>query len=544
MADLAAERFAVAATRHAYEAALRELRTAEVRADYHREPDGSFPVVDQTLNHELFAELAALQPALDAATAALDAARAEFDQAVATYDAAARQAPLFDADNADPVLLLPVRIEAVYVDLVGASELRIRVYPDDVHVDDHEPALTEGERSAGIAYWRAVRAAGADGAKRAAAWQALVGVCGGGRAAWVRDSLTPVGGPAGEPAFPEVELRPEAWTRAAHTQLLPDHFEFSAYRDGALVWRRTGAPIADTLAVGIAPQPGDGAAEPDALAFDDASRWLVDFRLAEAAGMALVAPLADPGERFDLLTVVGIGTQDGATGAARVQQMLTAHAHSGGLTPLPVGTPTNNTPGTRSGWRSRATPPDPEVVATWRAAFDADGDQEAARLARALGVDGSVVLAGVCDPAGGDEALLRRLHGLQADFYSRSPALWEVKNGEAQVTPDPPPWYRTVAEHYTKFVRSRGPLPPLRIGRQPYGLLPVEFDRPLAWRRRRHGDKPVRRLVPERLRHSRRPRSADRRGGRSGRGAARPVEPGGQPAAAGGAGVLWLRSDG
>ncbi len=473
MADLAAERFAVAATRHAYEAALRELRTAEVRADYHREPDGSFPVVDQTLNHELFAELAALQPALDAATAALDAARAEFDQAVATYDAAARQAPLFDADNADPVLLLPVRIEAVYVDLVGASELRIRVYPDDVHVDDHEPALTEGERSAGIAYWRAVRAAGADGAKRAAAWQAIVGVCGGGRAAWVRDSLTPVGGPAEEPAFPEVELRPEAWTRAAHTQLLPDHFEFSAYRDGALVWRRTGAPIADTLAVGIAPQPGDGAAEPDALAFDDASRWLVDFRLAEAAGMALVAPLADPGERFDLLTVVGIGTQDGATGAARVQQMLTAHAHSGGLTPLPVGTPTNNTPGTRSGWRSRATPPDPEVVATWRAAFDADGDQEAARLARALGVDGSVVLAGVCDPAGGDEALLRRLHGLQADFYSRSPALWEVKNGEAQVTPDPPPWYRTVAEHYTKFVRSRGPLPPLRIGRQPYGLLPV-----------------------------------------------------------------------
>ena len=173
MADLAAERFAVAATRHAYEAALRELRTAEVRADYHREPDGSFPVVDQTLNHELCAELAARQAGLDAATAALDATRPAVDQAVATYDAAARQAPLFDADNADPVLLLPVRIEAVYVDLVGASELRIRVYPDDVHVDDHEPALTEGERSAGIAYWRAVRAAGADGAKRAAAWQAI-----------------------------------------------------------------------------------------------------------------------------------------------------------------------------------------------------------------------------------------------------------------------------------------------------------------------------------------------------------------------------------
>jgi hypothetical protein len=159
MADLAAERLAVGTARLAYEAALRELRTAELRADFRRDENGNIEQVDQALNPELFVELQQLQPALDAASAAADAAKATYDQAVQAYRDAARQASLFETDNAEPVLMLPVRVEAIYFDNQGAPELRIRVYPDDVHVDSHETALTEGERAAGIAYWRAVRAA-------------------------------------------------------------------------------------------------------------------------------------------------------------------------------------------------------------------------------------------------------------------------------------------------------------------------------------------------------------------------------------------------
>jgi hypothetical protein len=469
---LAAERFAVAAARQAYEAALRDLRSAEAHADFWREDDGSFRVVDQGLNPEIFAEIQQLQPALDAASATAGAAEAAHEQALQAYGEAARQSPLFETDNVDPVLLLPVRLEAIYFDNDGAPELRIRVYPDDVHVDSHEPALTERERGAGVAYWRAARAAGGEAAGRQAAWQALVAACGA-RAPWVRDALTPLDASPGEPKLPKVEIRPEAWTRAARTQLLPDRFEFSAYRDGALAWRRAGAPIPDSLAIGIAPQPGDGEAEPDALAFDEESRWLVDFNLAVTRGMAIVAALADADERFDLLTVVGVGVQDGETGTRRVQSMLAAHAFSDGLSPLPVRTPTNNTPATRSGWRSRGAPTDPDVVAQWRAAFDPGGDQEAARLARALGVDGTTVLASTCDPAGGDEALLRRLHELQADFYSWSRAFRPAADTETELTRCTEPWFLAVAEHYTRFVRARSPLPPLRIGRQPYGLLPI-----------------------------------------------------------------------
>ena len=56
------------------------------------------------------------------------------------------EASLEHADNDVPFLLLPVRLETRFAETVtGARELLIRVYPDDVFVDTHEPELTEAE---------------------------------------------------------------------------------------------------------------------------------------------------------------------------------------------------------------------------------------------------------------------------------------------------------------------------------------------------------------------------------------------------------------
>lgn len=478
MAQLTDTRLAVGPARAAREVALRALHSAQAHADFWREPDGSLQAVDQQLNPEIFAEIAALQPALDAATAAAAQAQQAYDAATQVYDTLAAQSPLFPADNLDPILLLPLRLEAVYRDNAGTPELRIRVYPDDVHVDSHEAPLTERERDAGSLYWQAIFNAGSDAIGRRAAWQQLVESCGGPRGIWVREALTPTNlGPGNSlpaaPTFPDVDLRPDAWTRAAHTLLLPDRLEFSAYRDGALVWRHTGADIPDALPVGLAPSSTDGAADPDALGFDDKSRWLIDFDDAVALGMGLVVTLDSSQDRFDLLTVIGVAAHDGATGTTRVEDLIRAHAFSDGLEPLPMRTPTNNTPGTRSGWLSRAAPPDPDAVTAWRAAYKPTGSQDAARLSRALGIDGLPVLAAACDPAADDEALLQRLHALQAQFYSWSRAWRPATDTNAEVSPCTEPWYVSTAAHFTRFVRARGPLPALRIGRQPYGVLPV-----------------------------------------------------------------------
>ncbi|HRI60873.1 MAG TPA: hypothetical protein PK228_14140, partial [Saprospiraceae bacterium] len=82
----------------------------------------------------------------------------------------------------------------VYSDLAlvkGDVELWIRVYPDAIAIDNHDPALTQSEVDAGKAYWMEVIAAGQDTGKRLGAWRALAGKSGVQRAAWIVKSLKP-----------------------------------------------------------------------------------------------------------------------------------------------------------------------------------------------------------------------------------------------------------------------------------------------------------------------------------------------------------------
>ena len=51
------------------------------------------------------------------------------------------------ADATRPLVLLPVRIETRYT--ADRSALCVRVFPDEVHVDRLETALTEAEEEAG-----------------------------------------------------------------------------------------------------------------------------------------------------------------------------------------------------------------------------------------------------------------------------------------------------------------------------------------------------------------------------------------------------------
>ena len=57
-----------------------------------------------------------------------------------------------------PITMLPVRIETRFAGTPAAPRLLVRLYPDDVHVDHHDPRLTSGEVAAGTRYWTSVRA--------------------------------------------------------------------------------------------------------------------------------------------------------------------------------------------------------------------------------------------------------------------------------------------------------------------------------------------------------------------------------------------------
>ena len=134
-------------------------------------------------------------------------------------------------DGGLPVALLPVRLEARYFD--DGRELRVRIYPDQIHVDAHERELTAAERDAGEAYWRSRLAGGSD------AWPALCGaVRGAPRAAWVAHALTPTNlGQPGDPAFPSVDERPTVWSRPAVAKALPQQWVLVGTRAGTELFR-------------------------------------------------------------------------------------------------------------------------------------------------------------------------------------------------------------------------------------------------------------------------------------------------------------------
>ena len=86
-----------------------------------------------------------------------------------------------------PLLLLPVRLETRFE--YGAEgdkpkALRIRIFPDDIHVDSHETELSVDEHVWGRTFIAMYQRAGSD-AERLGAWRILSGRFGARRAAWI-----------------------------------------------------------------------------------------------------------------------------------------------------------------------------------------------------------------------------------------------------------------------------------------------------------------------------------------------------------------------
>ena len=396
-------------------------------------------------------ELTAAENTLAMAQAELDATNAALDDALA---AAPRLWP--EATPAGPIALFPLRLEARFRAAGAAAELLVRAYPDEIHVDAFDPRLSARELELATAYWSDVTSSPD---RRAAAWQILLAQLSPTRAAWAVEQLRPPAGPS------PPSTRADREVRVVTSPLLPERLVFSGYRDGALAWRVVGRVLPADLALGPDPAAiGPDAEDPDGdrLPWTGLSRWLIDFDEAVRLGMAVRVALPEGPLALDLLTVVGVAVADPATGAERCAAALRAHYYTKGLGFLAPGTPTNNTPASRSGWSSRPAPLAPEEVDRRRAAFEPAGPSDAARLTRALGIDGRPVLA-VLDGQSPDETeeLPQALQLVADSTRLTGSAAASVAAGQPLV------------DHFRAHVRARGPLPTIRVSRQPYGILPA-----------------------------------------------------------------------
>src|SRR4029077_1932210 len=241
-----------------------------------------------------------------------------------------------------PLPLFPVPLETRFF----GSELRVRVYPDKVHLDSHAPALDADEVLWGRRFWELQWD---DAARAREAWRMLAGRFGAERAAWVARALTPANlasRPTAAPAFPDLG-DPATRTRTARVRLLPERWVATAYAQGAVVAVATGRDIPADLAIGPDLEAGV-TVDDEQPAVDEGMRWMVDFDRAEEVGMALRLTL--PAPAVDVLLVAGVAAED-QSGAVAAQ--LDAHRYTDGLAFLPPGTPTNTTAAGRTTYQER-----------------------------------------------------------------------------------------------------------------------------------------------------------------------------------------------
>ncbi|HEY2711842.1 MAG TPA: hypothetical protein VGI60_04950 [Chthoniobacterales bacterium] len=375
-----------------------------------------------------------------------------------------------------PIILLPLRIETRFKTTGRTTELWIRIYPDTIHVDTHEPELTEDEIGRATSFWQLYYATGATTDTRALAWKQLVQRFGKPRTAWITKTLTPTVKRVGKDVtltFPtNIPTRAASWTRPALVRALPNQWMAIGFVEGVKgiekAFEHESALIVDEIEAGPNPSatyedPGDGS-----MLIDPEMKWMVDFDEAVARGMAMRVPLTGTAvDGLALLVVVGVKSfSSGADGQLSLQGLLEAHHYASGLSFVRPGVPTNIT----------------------EESEDVEEESDADAMTREIGrlvTPGSESNARTLTAAlGFDDDLLDRVErgadSDQQEAADMNEALWPATLGyflEAMMTgylnDEDLEWVR---EHFVDNARARGCLPTIRINEQPYGFVPVAYD--------------------------------------------------------------------
>lgn len=390
---------------------------------------------------------------------------------------------LSNLDDGIPFLMMPVRIETRFVTIGRAPELWLRVYPDDIVIHSHEPILTDQEVVEGKKYWQAIFNAEKNGGEqkddqKKSAWNNLALLFGSPRAAWIAKQTKPLNwdliGDLTESSqlnFPVFDLtKTNAWSRAPRTDLLPDRFVVMLYQANELVKEQVGNIIPDELIIGPDPMnPDDSFVTKDnKLVFGQEFDWTSDFEKAIQVGLGFKIPItpAQVESGFDKVLVLGVLlSADEIESKKNIESLIDNHHYSpNGFSLVKQGTPTNNTESESSFTTNDPLNDTSFVVETGDPLFTPTDECDGRNLAEALGID--------YDP------LQHILHANATDHreaVALNTAMYPATLGYYFDTMMQPVLDENTQDELRKFfiryITGRGPLPAIRVGSQPYGVL-------------------------------------------------------------------------
>jgi hypothetical protein len=290
----------------------------------------------------------------------------------------------------------------------------------------------------------------------------------------------------------ESGIQQNSWTHAPKVKILPERLRLLGYRNNVLKLNKVGNPIPVPLVCGPDPQAksedlidylgGDLRISPE-------MKWMVDFQEAVSSGMGFIIDDSDDTDKnviggYDRIMVAGVRlTVDKDTGRELVQELFEDHYNSNsGFSFLKVGTPTNNVrEETESGYTEAEDADEsfdqmfkpeedilPEYALSWYSKPDRYWFNEF------LGFN-SDFLENTINTNGFD----------QRETRAMNVALWPATWGYFFNTMMRPVFKDDEIEYLKKYfngcVSGRGILPSVRIGSQPYGILPTTVFSRLNW---------------------------------------------------------------
>ena len=363
-----------------------------------------------------------------------------------------------------------------------------------------ETPLAANEETAAAVFWRAAWLADGNADKLAAARSAFESSVGPARAAEIINAYQPVN--FSEPitsgfskdqldvsvatvVFGAVETKQSAWSRAPRINILPERFVFVGFIGGSPSVIEVGNTVPPLLMAG----PDPSAPKEEQLRHDENGnvivpeemKWMTDFDRAVELGMGFRVPLnVDQAQRgFDRVLVIGLRFgSDFERARTELETLFTHHSFSSsGFSVVTQGTPTNNTEAVKSGF-DRFEDPDESFDDRKQPLFTTTSNwldkRDGQWIAEYLGIDPKL-FENVHNSGASDQLSARAMNI----------ALWPATLGYWMESMMAPVFTRDGIEQtrdfFNRYVIGSGAIPAIRIGTQPYGILPATAFTRMQW---------------------------------------------------------------